>query len=291
MTEQIEINKVRVYTCNTWNSYIEEVRKPRFNPASKTGTEFGTGAIFRGHSNAEYRLSSTMERDISIDNVVDAQGQPDLRANWRRSNGVDWYRRYCAEILLRFQAMSYGFSDVPKDASDMETWAIGRHFGLLSPYLDWTLSPFVAAFFALEKVYNTFTHAKASYKPLPRDGVVAIWGLRQWKQLEAPEEFELHYVNSQFGSRMRSQQGCFTGLFSHEYVDVKDYLLSVGKGHYLERYDLSVSAAAEALYDLNLMNINYSTLFPGAFGAALHSNINADMIRLNLIIPALPKGR
>lgn len=127
MTEQIEINKVRVYTCKTWSSYIEEVRKPRFNPASKTGTEFGTGAIFCGHSNVEYRLSSTMERDISIDNVVDAQGQPDRRANLRKFNGVDWYRRYCAEILLRFRRCRMVF---PIYRKMHLTWKRGRLGGI-----------------------------------------------------------------------------------------------------------------------------------------------------------------
>lgn len=288
MNEAIEINKVRIYKCDTWENFISEVRKPRFRPSDNGSYHFGKGALFRGHGDPAYKLSSTMERDISI-KVMGDDG-PETMRSLRSLNGLDWYRGYCDDILTGFRARSYGLSDVSSDMSDIEAWSVGRHFGLLSPYLDWTLSPFVAAFFALEEIYKSFSHARAMYGKVV-DGYVTVWGLRQWDNLTVEGEFDLFYVNGQVGSRMRAQQGCFTCLFSKDFVDVESYLHSVGKAHYLERYELNKAAALEALYDLNLMNINYSTLFPGPVGAALHSNINAEVIRNSLIIPFSTKGR
>ena len=51
------------------------------------------------------------------------------------------------------------------------------------------------------------------------------------------------------------------------------------------------STAMTALRDLDLMNINYLTLFPDAFGTAHHSNMNTDIFRSSLAVHDFEKKK
>jgi len=157
-------------------------------------------------------------------------------------------------------------------------WTIGRHYNLLSPYLDWTRSPYIAAFFAFENIYNGFKYLQRSYSTIPEIKLVHVWGYRIWDILPEEKDSNLEIIPTKnfHTSRARSQQGWFTKLLTAKYTDIESYLLSIGKAYYLERYEINTEAAMDALNDLTLMNINYLSLFPDSFGAALHSNINTS---------------
>ncbi len=295
MTEEIKSKDVRVYPCATWDEFITQMRRTRYMPKEdpeEKAYHFGAGVIYRGHSKPSYRLSSTMERNcVFKSEVLNKNGKPIKDGNLRTFNGLDWYDKHCEHILQRFKVFSRGIGGIGENLTVAELWTIGRHFGLLSPYLDWTASPFVAAFFAFEEIYKKFQYMKSNYQTLPTGNIVQVWGLRIWKDLEEDEIFEISQMPGHHSTRPRAQQTWFTKLRSTEHIDVQSYLESRQKAHYLERYDLNVEMAMTALRDLDLMNINYLTLFPDAVGSALHSNIDADNFRVALAMHDLNREK
>lgn len=281
-------NDVRVYHCETWDQFTFEVRKTRYVPKENpedTESHFGTGVIFRGHSNTSWLLSSKMERNVLCPYEVLRDGVPVDKPNLKSINPHKWYESKCDYLIQRFREYSAGIPAIPDGLSDLELWSIGRHYGLLSPYVDWSGSPYIAAFFAYEEIYKTFEFVKSRYQTAFEDGVVHVWGLRLWDGLEEEGVFEIERLNGPHGTRPRAQQAWFTRLRSSDHIDLLSYLESRGRAHYLERYDLDTRMAMDALRDLDLMNINYLTLLPDAIGAALHSNIDSDMFRVALAMP------
>ena len=59
--------------------------------------------------------------------------------------------------LERFKRAASGLRGPnPKDLSDEEWWALGRHYGLVTPLLDWTEKPYIAAFFAIVALFGSW---------------------------------------------------------------------------------------------------------------------------------------
>lgn len=283
MSEEIKTNEVRVYRCETWDQFTAEVRKTRLMPKQDTKDKsyhFGAGTIFRGHSKKNYLLSSTIERNCMIEGEVTSDGMSINLPNYRFFNGLDWYDNHCETILNNFKKYSHGLPEVDSSLSDEQMWSIGRHYGLFSPYLDWSASPFVAAFFALENSYKLIEHLGRGNVPNLENEHIYIWGLRLWEKLEEVETFEIVQMFGNQSSRPRAQQSWFTKLRSKDHIDILSYLKSRKIAHYLECYVLNLNMANTAIYDLQLMNINYLTLFPDAIGAARHSNVDIDMARI-----------
>lgn len=279
-----EVNQVRLITCNTWEDFIQEVRKTRYWKTEQEHLHFGRGAIFRGHANPKWKLSSRLERAL-LENVGD-ENDVSGGMNFRALNGIEWYKGKCAEILERFRQQAKGLPGVDISQDDDELWALGRHYGLLTPLLDWTESPYVAAFFALIEFYKRFEFGTA----LPtkfEGGRVNVWGLRLWESVEEEGVFEILYLRRSHGSRLRAQSGLFTKLNSEQHLDIESYLRSREIAHYLECYELPYEVAMFALRDLDLMNINFSTLFPDLQGAAEQANLEVDILRVNMLRASL----
>lgn len=61
-------------------------------------------------------------------------------------------RQKTIDILLKkFKVSLNGILPKMSNIKDDEIWAIGQHYGLPTPLLDWTADPYIAAYFALHK--------------------------------------------------------------------------------------------------------------------------------------------
>jgi hypothetical protein len=274
------LNQVRLYRCTTWIDFVNRVRRVGVIKNTDTWT-FANEALFRGHANSSWLLESPMERNLTI------EVSPTMRINLRESHGLEWYDGLCRNVLGGFRTLVRRLPGVPDDVSDDELWALGRHHGLLTPLLDWTTSPYVAAFFALTEAIKEFQHG-VSRTRRPADEVFHVWGLRTWEDLTIHGEFEILTVEPHDSRRQQAQSGRFTRLRHPKWLDVRSYLEDRGCAHYLECYEVPYSEAKIALRDLHLMNISFSTLFPDLEGAALQANISTKMIEILVGVEETP---
>jgi hypothetical protein len=234
------------------------------------------GIIWRGHAECDWRLTPSLWRYLEKFKVGAslAAGEPmaahkTIAAYWSAS------RQGLVEKLMPFAEV---YDQVLCDRFIMGAYA--QHHGAKSPLLDWTKSPFVAAFFAFAEVIQTYGDCA------PADKCVAVWGLRsaEFKRLSKrlgdqenqTSHFDMDVLDSGFpqNRRLIAQQGLFTRTYPiRDLIEVAQY--SDGPAAALIKVQVPYKETRQALCILNRMNVNYATLFPDPEGACRHASMAA----------------
>lgn len=113
---------------------IEHIEVDNWSELSSTIDKYFThfnNYIFRGLADAKWKLESTLTRT--------------LREHYKKSSDK---KTATAEHLRLFKENIRGRTTLSlTESTDDEIWALGQHFGLHTPLLDWSRSPYVAVFF------------------------------------------------------------------------------------------------------------------------------------------------
>ena len=135
----------------------------------------------------------------------------------------------CRDLLLdahlaRFEReMDVSHPGVLTDRTPVEKWALGQHYGLPTPLLDWSKSPYIAAYFALEKRPTGCGDCFRYVYALKSRSVPRL--LRKLKRksdasvLARDKYVELHLDVNFLRSRLQAQDAAFTKALNGEDIE------------------------------------------------------------------------
>lgn len=248
--------------------------------------------IFRGQKDATWPLRSKFDRDFrnAKGNIEEKINSGILDSKVTLDERTDILMR----LYQRFQkACSGRRGPSPKELNSDEWWALGQHFGLATPLLDWSKSPYVAAFFAINE-------------PAPDElENRAIWVFTQIGMTEVliNQSENLNKNNDQIktitvidavsdeNSRIISQNGLFTMTPKGDDIEefIEENLELNGMGPVLFKIEIPNSLRENFLRHLDYMNINDASLFPDLIGAAQYANRYLERESTDLIWEAQPE--
>jgi hypothetical protein len=147
---------MKTIDLNSWEEFGQQVELLRsFDPAVPLGDSLlRSNVLFRGQADAAWQLETTLERVTQGDEPV----------SWSLARYFDTMRRVRPAIaahtgkqwevpeVAEYDSWASDFNNVGSSQpwKAYEFMAYLRHHGFPSPLLDWSRSPFVAAFFAFQ---------------------------------------------------------------------------------------------------------------------------------------------
>jgi len=251
--------RIPVTRLESWRDFNNLLESTFFNRP-------GVQLVFRGHRRFDWSLMPTLGR-LTTNGIVTSE--------------------LAQAQLERFKFAVRGRLKSPDlVAEDDELWAVGQHYGLMTPLLDWTYSPYVALFFSFhkddskEEAANPYRAVYVLNKSFLADNEEET-GIRVWEPRKDDH------------GRLVNQAGLFT--FSPTDATIENKLATVladdelfedeelrsasedEQPDILAKYICKIYIRNEerdpCLRHLRRMNVHHASLFPDLLGASEYCNI------------------
>lgn len=233
---------VKTHEFTDWTDFQTNLFSQLFGKNQRRTDRF----LFRGHAEAQWELKSTLDR--------------------AREAEIYGRQEYARELIKEFSELVKESDDenLYSDFDEDRFLALGQHHGLPTRLLDWTNSPFIAAWFAFASLEAQVTKERR----------IAIWALDRtcnhyWNKSVGVDILE---VTRTANSRLRNQQGFFTVL-STPSNSLEQHVETIEKSRRqkknpLIKMTIPASQRDEALSMLGYMGISARTIYADLTGIA-----------------------
>ena len=202
------------------------------------------------------------------------RGQPvtnRLRTSFHRTNRRDLHRFQVSDIPLMHgmvTSKTKHYFDLRDNIQNAAFWNLLQHHGYPTPLLDWTHSPYVAAYFGFREKSRPEDEANRKIRIFMLDR--AEW-VKDYDQLNAVVNVKPHFsilapIALENPRALPQQAICSITTVD----DVEEYLALCGQKSnkvYLRVFELPYAERATILAELRLMGVAAGALFPGMDGA------------------------
>jgi hypothetical protein len=228
-----ELHPIPIRTWDGFKKHVNALERRRY--------------IYRGQENSEWRLRTSFHRT----------GRSDLE-------------RYLVHDIPDLHKALSALTPHPFNLNDSQQYGafinLAQHHGYPTPMLDWTWSPYVAAFFAF---HNVAMSAKRGKKVR-----IFKFDIVEWNRLNHADKFFPIWPNVSilnalaFGNPRAVPQQSISTITNVDDIESHIQLIESKTGKtYLEVLELSARDRQYVMRELALMGITAGSLFPGLDGA------------------------
>ena len=225
---------VRIVTLSSWEEFHQEVRNLKST----------RGYVWRGQRKDEvsgWPLESSFDRKVKQDHTQKLKKHLD---NFKEAMNK------CHPNVL------------PPD--DIGIWALGQHYGLKTPLIDWTLSPYIAAYFAFERVNQNNEDDKYRYVYALNRSIERLLSKRKKAKQVLSSGRSVPFIDKLPHPNLRftAQKGIFTKAFRGS--DIFKYVQSFSRKRpnevILVKFRIPTKDREKCLCELQLMHIDRASL-------------------------------
>lgn len=202
--------------------------------------------IFRGQKDNQWKLKTSFHRT----------GRSDLLRYGNED--VNTLNRYVASLINKI----FNINDPLEHGALLN---LAQHHGFPTPLLDWTESPYIAAFFAFSDLPKNEVNRGYVRLFLFNRGDWLLDHHTTTDMIDTRKYFSIHNLLPLHNSRALPQQSVVT---STNISDIESWLDSITPPHrkYLTKIDIAKSERNKVMTELTKMGITSASLFPGIEG-------------------------